>query len=235
MQAMADIAEMVERETTWFLTRLGRPLDMEQDTAYFRDGIDRLRADIENVVTPGQAEEIESRVAAGMKEGLPKALAREIALIPTLASACDIIRIALERDADLMLTARTYFELGEYFQLDWLRGQAMALAVGDRWSQEALDGLIEQLHTSQAGLTVRILRDMEKMLKGKGATVPAKGKKGGKAKASQAVSVVREWIETYEAQATHLEPFFAEIRRTGAVDLPLLIIAEQRLRHLYGG
>ena len=31
------------------------------------------------------------------------------------------------------------------------------------------------------------------------------------------------------------DPLFAELRRAGSIDLPMLVIAEQRLRALYGG
>jgi glutamate dehydrogenase len=217
LRAMRVIAQMAERETMWFLTRLGRRLDISQDAKSFQKGIAELYGVLDDVVTPDLAAIIGQRTEIGVKENLPPDLAKRIGSISALGAACDITRISLEEKTPISLAARVYFELGDHFHLHWLRQQARALPSKDRWTTEAIDGLIEMFYSSQAGLTARILRDMKKPL-GKGKNSPA--------------GIVESWIKTHGHQASQFAPFFADIRRVGAADMPILMLAEQRLRQI---
>lgn len=218
LKALKDTARMVERGVTWFLTRMGRALDINKDIAAFEKGIDALKKNFEKTLTPMLKESIDSNIARLVNDGLPQALAHDIAIMPLLASACDIIRISLGQKTDMAVTARTYFEIGEHFHLDWMRNQARYITADDRWSAEALDGLTDQLYSAQAGLTVRILKDSEK----------SEGK-------SMKVSPLGGWLERNQPMLAQIDPLLTEMRRTASLDLPMLIIAEQRLRHLFGG
>ncbi len=218
LKAMAQMAGMMTRETLWFLTRLGRAPDMKKDTAAFGAGIRTLYKHFDQLAPASLALAVEQRTAAGINDGLPEALARQIALIPTMAAAFDIIRTSTDTRADLPLTGRIYFALGEYFHIDWLRRQARFMQAEDRWAAEAIDGMIDELHQCQAGLTAHILQSRGKT-----------EKTGGKA------DIVDEWVSAHAPQARQLEPLFEEMRRAGSIDLPMLLIAGQRLRALYGG
>ena len=215
LKAMKEIASLSEHAISWFLTRLGRDLNIGKDIAAYGENIAILRKNLDKVMTPALKEMVEQRQAAGHRDGLPEDLANQIALMPVLSSACDIIRIATEQKTDLLQTARAYFEIGDEFHMNWLRQQARYLPTDDHWQTEATSGLIDQLYSCQAFLTVRILKDIgDKKAKGQ--------------------STAQTWIKNHEEQIVRLEKLFAELRRSGTIDLPMLIIAEQRLRALAG-
>ncbi|MFN3700542.1 MAG: NAD-glutamate dehydrogenase [Alphaproteobacteria bacterium] len=216
VKAMRELANLSEHAITWFLTRLGRNLDIAKDTADFKKGIETLRKNLDKVAPEQLQSTIQDRMRANKGNGLTDALAYQIALVPTLKSVCDIIRIALENKADLLDAARTYFELGERFHMDWLRQQARYLTSEDHWHMEATSGLVDQLYSCQAGMTIRVLRD-----------TGCKGKKGK--------SLTECWLDDHDHLAQQFDPLFAELRRAGNLDLAMLVIAEQRLRGLYGG
>lgn len=215
LKAMREISKMAERETLWFLTRLGRAPDIGQDIAGFKSGVEAFGKALDGILTPDQVQSVKEREQLAKADGLPAALAHRLATLPALGAACDIIRISLERKAPVALAASTYFALGEHFHIDWLRRQAEFMTAGDRWTAEAVANLIENLYACQAGLTVRVLTDM-KTHKGKGDMMTA-------------------WLDGHGREAAQLDPFFAAIRRAGTLDMPMLVIAEQRLRGLYGG
>lgn len=223
LKAFQNIAQMTDRAVTWFLTRTGCNLNINKEIAAYETGIDEVRRNLDKVATKTLSKNIENLAALNINNGMPKDLAHHIALMPMLSSACDIIRISEKRKVDTAITAQVYFELGEHFHLDWMRQKAHYLPTGDRWSTEALEGLIDQLYSCQAGLASRILKDT---IKAAGTT---KFKLNGKER------ILKKWIETHGQQARLLEPLFDELRSSAAVDLPMLIIAEQRLRGLYGG
>lgn len=216
LKAMHEISNLSEHAITWFLTRLGRDADIGSDVREYGRNIELLRKNLVDVVNDELRSSIKLFTSSLVNDGLPEGLAGHIALMPVLASACDIIKVSLEQETDLLDTAKTYFELGDRFHLDWLRQKARFLKSHDQWQSEATSGLVDQLYSSQAGMTIRVLRDTS-----------CQGKKGK--------SIFKCWMDEHEATARQLDPLFAELRRAGSIDLAMLVIAEQRLRHLYGG
>lgn len=222
LKAYREIAFMTERTILWLLSRSGQKLDINKDIAALQDGVKILREHYESFVTTGLLALIQQTQNANINDGLPQALARDIAIMPLLASASDIIRIASSYKADVLLIAKIYFQVGEQFHLDWMRTHAEYLPANDHWAAEARDSLIENLYNAQAGLTVRVLQDVD-------AGDTSKKSKGSKDKPA----IVSGWMQTHGQKAVALEPLFAEMRKAGNVDLPMLIIAEQKLRNLY--
>lgn len=216
LRAMRDIVQLTEHMATWFLMRLGHDLDIGREIQDFGKGVAFLRDNLDKLATPGLKEIIELRVRGAENDGLPKALARKLAAMPMLFSACDIIRIALEQKADLLAAAQAYFQIGERFHMDWLRQQARFVSADDHWTQEATRGLVDQLFGTQATLAARILRDTD-------------------GKAEKGSTLAETWMESHAPLLKKLDPLFDELRHVGTVDLPMLIIADQRLRSLAGG
>ena len=215
LRGMRAIAQMAERETLWFLTRLGRRIDISKDVKAYRQGITSLRAVIDQVVTPDIAKVLSERIAVGVAENLPEDLARRIAASAPLAAACDITRISLAEDADIAATAKVYFALGAHFHLHWLRQRARGLALDGRFASEAVSSLIETFYNTQAALTAQILQKMKKQLRG-----------------NDAAALVAAWIAAQGPAAAALEQFFAELHRSETIDMSALVLAEQRLRQI---
>lgn len=216
LKAMREVANLSSHAITWFLTRLGRDLDIGRDTKDFKNGVESLRKNLGKITNDSLSQGVQERQRMNENNGLPKELAHQIALMPVLASACDIIRIALEQKSNLLDTAQTYFLLGERFHMDWLRQQARYLTSDDHWHAEATNGLVDQLYSCQAGMTMRVLRDT-----------------GAKKKKDK--TLLDMWMDSHPNMTKQFDPLFAELRRSGSIDLPMLVIAEQRLRGLYGG
>ncbi len=212
LKAMREIVHLSEYGITWFLTRLGRGLDINKDAKEFGAGVKVLSKELDKLVPESLQTTIAQRQNVAVSDGLPVELARQIALMPVLSSACDIIRIATEQKVDLKVAAQTYFYVGERFHLDWLRQKARFLPQGDYWQSEAANGLMGQLYGCQAGLTVRVLRDVGKKVKDG--------------------SVFDAWLDKNEHYVTQLDPLFANLHRAGTIDLTMLTVVEQRLRNL---
>jgi len=217
IRAFQKLRDLAARETHWFLTRLGRAVEMEGDAESFGEGVKTLRAGIEKITGTDLAKELARSVEGYKNEGFSVKLAKDIAYLPVLGAACDIIRSSLDCNADITLTAKTYLEVGDKFHINWLSKQAHYLNADDRWAEEALSGLVEQLYMSQANITTHILQTM------KGLSRSLKGKQ----------SLVEKWLEKNEARLKILDPVIDDMRKAGAIDIPKLIIAEQRLRHVY--
>ncbi|MCM2343647.1 MAG: NAD-glutamate dehydrogenase [Alphaproteobacteria bacterium] len=211
LAALREISRTAERETLWFLTRLGRKPDIKRDSA-FGIGIAEYSDRIEDVMTPSRRQLVDARTAELIADGLPKNMARRIATIPMLGAACDVIRISSESKTDIVPTATTYFEVGEYFRISPMRAVARALRSDDRWAAEVIGNVVDRLYDVQTAITIRVLKDLK-----------GKGHKG---------SLLQRWREIRHNEIGAIEQILADIGKTPVPDISMLIVAEQRLRGL---
>ncbi|MCC7304705.1 MAG: NAD-glutamate dehydrogenase [Alphaproteobacteria bacterium] len=217
LRAMREAARLAEHATIWFLMRLERDLEKPGALDLFTKGIRELEKNIENLLPEETRVKITQRAAAGAADGLPQPIARFIALVPVLESALDIIRISKDRKINLQDTARVYFALGERLHFDWLRQQARYLSAENYMQTEASSGLIDSLYSCQAGITLQIMDET------------------GKGNTNKKSDITENWFRKHNERLASLERLFTELHAAGAADLPMLVIAEQRLRGLYGG
>ncbi|MFP4386008.1 MAG: NAD-glutamate dehydrogenase [Alphaproteobacteria bacterium] len=218
LQILKDISSLAERGISWFLTRLGRDMDIDADVEEFRVGVKSLIENIDSLVTKDLKLLIEKRKKDMIDKGLCEDVARYVAVIPALSCACDIIRMAKEHDVAFDKTARVYYEVGERFHVYWMRQKVRVLPRENRWLSEAADGLLEQLYASQAGITRRVLRDLD-----------------DKSVALDGDALVEQWIEGHRGRFEQVDLLYRDIEHAGSLDLTMLTVAEQRLRGLYGG
>jgi len=214
MRAMLDIAKLSEHAIRWFLKRNLETLDIGLNIKQYKSCIETLSDKLDSLLTDELKQAVRTRTDNGKQNGLPPKLAKQIAHMPVLASACDIIRISVEQKTDLLITAKTYFALGERFNMDWLRTKARYLQSDDRWQTEAISGLVDQLYITQANMSVRILKEVAK-------------------KGSKDDTPLPKWLEQHKHLVGQIDPFFADLKHHSSLELPMLVIAEQRLSQLY--
>lgn len=217
-KALGEIVRLGRIVITWLLTHKPEILQPSKEREAFCNGLSQLQKDIPSILTEDLADAAVRRARAWQADGFPEDLARHLSLLPVLPPACDIVRIAVDQRRDLKFAGQIYFSLGSRFHFDWLRQQARFIHTEDRWKNEALEGVITELYASQAGLAARILHDSADLPKTK--AVPAR-------------KIVDTWMSTHASLTAQIDPVLEDIRRAATLDLPMLVIAEQRLRNLY--
>ena len=93
-----------------------------------------------------------------LNEGIPKALAHELASIRGLFSALDIIEIAEEHHLNVTRVADAYFFIGEYLELTWLRSQVIIHTTESYWEALSREILRDDLDLQQRQLTSGVIR-----------------------------------------------------------------------------
>lgn len=209
LQAMLDTRETTIRSITWFLTRLGRAPDLAKDIPAFHREVEKLRENVQYILSPNLKAFIEDRYQTAREGGLPETVARSVSILPVFDSAFDIIRTAIDQKADIVATAKSYFETGEFFNIDWLRRQGEDIPAHDRWSQESRDVLIDSLYRAQTDIAVRILKESKKKNWS-----------------------VHDWAKLHHDESTHITNLLETLRQSGSLDLSKLMIASQRLQQL---
>ncbi|MEJ2120039.1 MAG: NAD-glutamate dehydrogenase [Alphaproteobacteria bacterium] len=213
IEMLSEARQLIERTTFWFLRGLRQPIDVRGVAESFRPGIAALWKNLDKVLTGGEQAKVDARAKALAKKGVPAKLAERVAAFDTMASACDIVRLAGGRERDMKATAALYFTLGKTFGLDWLREQAERLGAGDYWNDLAVTSLVEDLYGHQFQLC-------QSVLEAAGDTPSA------------AEAVAEAWADARRPMVDRLNWLLGELRGQESVDLAMLAVANRQIRAL---
>lgn len=208
MEMILDTGQLVERATLWFLRHSdGAAMDITATVRRFEPGVAALAEELPAILPKEHRRSFEDRAKELQRTGAPVELGHRIASLPLLASACDIVRIAGERE--VREVARVYFLIGARLGIDWLRDAARRLRAKSRWQKEALEAIVEDLYAHQSVLTTRILEA------GAGQAKP-----------------VEKWIEGHRHAVNRLRALLEDLRAAASVDIAMLTVADHQLRGL---
>jgi len=213
---LLEITELVERCTLWFLRNGRQPLDITASIAQFRPGIATLDDCLDNLITEDDCALLLERAGELEKRGVPYDLAARIARFDTLASACDIVRLAAGDGLDVEGVGRLYFAIGDRFGMDWLRSAAEDMATDDHWDQLAVTAIVDDVYSHQFELTRKVIETA-----------------GGAPSAAGAV--IEAWAEVRRPMIERTEQLFDDLKSAGSVDLAMLAVANRQLRALVSG
>ena len=213
---LLDIGQLVERCTRWFLRNSGGPLDIAASIDNFTPGIAKLSKRLKDVLSAGRHDRLTKKTRRYTAKGAPKALAQRIASLDPLAAALDIINAAQRNDLAVEAAGKIYFQVGERLGLDWLRTSARGLSANTHWQRQAVTAIIDDLYVQQRALTSSVIE--------------ANGDGDGAVD-----GVVNGWIDANRAAVGRNEQLLADLRKSGAVDIAMLTVANRQIRVLAAG
>ena len=232
-----DIQRLVERQTVWFLRNGRRPLDIASHVEEFADGVAQLTACLHAVLADTERGNLESAAKRLTDRGVPKDLARSIASLDALASACDIVRLSAASKQDVEPVARVYFQIGSRFALDWLRDRAGTLEADTYWQKMAVSTLVDDFFGHQSVLAQDVLAHAAQNGGAKTAGKAA-GKGNGKGRAPKAGAktapdtAIDAWGKTRGDDLDRTTRLLDDIRSNDHVDLAMLAVANGQMRAL---
>jgi glutamate dehydrogenase len=211
---MIGIGQLVERCTLWFLHHGARPLDISANCAQFGPCVAKITDCLEDILAPGEKEKLSRRANDLVEQKAPEELARRVGSLDVLASALDIVRIALTAGLPVEPVGRIYFAIGSRFWLDWLRAAAAELSPDSEWQRQAIASLVDDLYGHQRELTTRILD------------------------AGGGVDIAEEMIDTWAAARKHAvdrsERVLNDLQSAPSLDLAMLTVANREIRAVIG-
>ncbi len=211
LQMLTEISELVRSAINWLLMSPDG-IDISRDIPLYREGISCLTDNIGELVTKDLHDRIAKRRKRAVEEGITEALAEKISVVPVLNSGLEIVRLASENSTGFQRLAAIYFEVGSRFGFEWLREQARRMRHDSRWTIDALGGIVDKFYGCQSGLSVKIVNE---------STLQESGKEA-----------LASWLQKNEIKVAQYDTLLEDMRGSGSIDLPMLIVAEQRLRLL---
>ncbi len=209
VEMFAEINRFLERVLPWLLNNLSSPLDIDDVIARYGELVETFLAHTGTMVSAEIRQEMQERTAPLVTRGVPAALASRIASLDVLASAPDVVNVALSSMLPVKTVGEIYFLLGERLELDWLRGAARAGTDAGHWDRLAMKALIASLYDAQRRGTLAVIAGM---------------KKGEKADAA-----LERWWSAQEKGIQRYERLIRDLKSSDTRNLATLVVALQSI------
>ena len=207
-----EIRKLVERTSSWFLRNHPHPLKAEKLVQEYRAGIKELITCLDQVMSDASRQARDSKYALLTGIGVPEALAKKVANLEALASACDIVSVAKGGKLPIKTIGQIYYELGNRFRLGWLRHAATELLSHSHWDNLAIQTITETLFDQQMKLTANVTN--------------------GACKDDVCTNALDTWYEHNEKSITRYDAFIGDLKKQEPITSAMLTVAIQRTEAL---
>ena len=211
IDALLVVWQCLRGLTRWLLNHSGESLDIAGAVTKYHPGMQELRKQLIDVITPAERARYEKERQRWSEAGFPDSVGNDLAGLPTPGSGLDIILVAAEHKLKIGDAAKVYFELGEALNLNWLMQKVEDLSVESRWHAIARGSLRDELYAQHRALTAQILES------------------GGKGKGAERVGA---WLSRDDSALKFTQAMFADMRTQVVTDYPIVSVAVRRLAQL---
>ncbi len=212
-QMHSETGRLIERVATWFIMNCAHPLEITENIEAYGPGVREMMASLDDMITDSDREYLQHRAKGFAEAGTPESLARQVANLRLLVSACDIVNATRAVEASVQTAGQVYFTIGSRLNIDWLRRQAAGLNAESHWENQAVSAIIDDLYSHQFQLTVKMLQHAG----------------GG---VDDAEGLIGQWCKRRGAGCVATTQVIHEIHSTGGADLAMLAVANRHLRAL---
>jgi len=208
-----EINAFVGRITSWFLRNYPQPIDISSAMASFAPGIREFASLSDKIVSENARKVVERKYHAFLEAGVPQALAKRVADLAVLSSACDVVRVSLNIKLPIKAVGQIYFEIGQRLRLGWLRDVASRAGADSYWDRVATASLVNDLFDQQRRLTLQVI--------------------GGMTKKDDAEKAIEKWLDKNASPVERFNQFVNDLAGIENVDFAMLIIAMRNLDHIF--
>jgi len=210
LDALSLIWNQLRGMSRWLLNLPGERLDIARSVARYQPGYEALRDGLLSVLSDADRVQYAEDRARWMDLRFPQAQAEQLAGLPFLVSALDIIDVALTRNFDVKDVAQVYFGLGQQLHLKWLLEKIDELAVEGRWHAHARGVLRDELQTQQSALVAQVLAQ--------GSGTPSER--------------VTQWLGRDDSGLRFTQLMIGDMRNQRSMDYPTVSVAVRRIAQL---
>jgi glutamate dehydrogenase len=205
---------LVERASRWLVTNRRPPLDSQGTVDHFRGPVQALMAQLPELMTGREREDLEARRDALVQKSVPEELATRVAVLDPAYSLLGVVDNALRAGLDPADVTRVHFALAERLGLPMLVRRIFALPRQDRWQTMARAALRDDLYGVHTQLTAQVLE----------MTAPDE----------PAAARIASWEETEQVAVGRATATLEEICRDESADLARMSVGLRVVRTLLG-
>ncbi len=154
---MLHIYYLIRRATRWFLRNRKPNIDIQKTIDDFASPITEIIKHLPQLLDGPDKEAFDMAINYLIEQGVPEKLAKSVAACNTLFTSLDIIEAAHKYELDLLDVAKTYYQIGNRLELNWLRELMNSYVVENQWDELARAGFRDDLDRVQRTLSARLL------------------------------------------------------------------------------
>jgi glutamate dehydrogenase len=211
---LIEARKLGERSTRWLVRTGPQPIDIEATVRRYAPGVALLHEAVPDVLEGADREAFDAQEAKLLEAGVSRALSRQVAAMPSMPDAFDIVAIASSTGREARDAMTTYFRLSDRLELGWLRDRILELPRANRWQALARSALRDDLVGLRRHLTSHVLT--------------AAGAQGSSDDA------IDRWEAAHQAAVERWLAVLAEIRVSRSYDTTTLPVALREVRRLLG-
>ena len=211
---LIECGRLNERIAVWLLRHKSGPMDIAQTVEAYRQGARALVAGLSDILRDTDKKQLHADEANLRDQGVPAALAKQVASLKLLVASCDIVRTAQQVGLPVIEAAKTYFAVGDHLGFDWLRRAASRLPSDSGWDKLAVTAIVDDLFGHQFDVVASILANPD-----------AKHKNGSD-------DLIKAWIDQRATQVARSDQLLAELQVVANPDLAMLAVANRQLKNL---
>jgi glutamate dehydrogenase len=215
IEMLIEGRRLVERATRWLVRANPYQVSIAQTIRRFESGAKLLAASLPDALEGADREAFDAAAARLEEAGVPTALARRTAGMPSMLALFDIVEVAASTDHDPEDVLRVYFRLGSRLELNWLRDRIIELPRANRWQALARAALRDDLFNLYRELTRKVLDT------------------GGPHDGSEAA--IDSWSERNAGALERSLGMVADVRASRIYDMTTLPVALREIRGLLRG
>ena len=156
------VRHLLNLSTRWFLRSYHLKSDITKTIGHFSGPIKKLERMVPELVSGSTRTYLDSLEKQFVEAGIPKATASRIATYRALYILLNVIVVATQYKFNLIITAKTYFNVGTKINLVWFREHIANDVREGYWNNLARLTLRDELDFLQKQLTIAVLQSHKK-------------------------------------------------------------------------
>jgi glutamate dehydrogenase len=202
------------RGTVWLLQHRESLRDLAATLARFSAGVAEVGNGLQRWLAPHERAALDAEIAKLVAQGVPDALAQQVARLEPQFSALDIVEVSGATNSAIDTVAGVYFGVGGKLDLGWLSHEIATLRADTHWQGLARVALRDDLSALARGLATSVLRGAD-----------------GQRDASPA-ALIAAWEGQRAFQLTRCRQLLADLKPAATLDLAMLSVLLRELRAL---
>jgi glutamate dehydrogenase len=196
------LQRFVSETIRFTLDHLTRPLPIGETYERFAPPLSLLRSQWQSLAAEETVARLTAQATVWMEQGVPQALAQDIAALSGLSEALLIVAVAEQVEQPVEPVARLYFALQHLLAFDRLRERIRLMPTETEWQRQALIATLTQVAHTERQLLIALVRDY-----------------------GTHAAALSEWQSAHTAAITRYQQFLVELFASDALDASMLLVA----------
>jgi glutamate dehydrogenase len=216
-----EVGRLTERVIMWILKNEKNLDDMHVIIKKYKDGVHHVIDHLDDFLSKKRKDRFTRHTKALVKANVPDDFAKKIAYLDAMGAVCEIVQISHNSNHLVPVVASLYYICGESFDFRWLRLAARDIHIHSNWEKRSIISIVEEITSQHFLLVKKILHDAA----GFGIDLSLN---------SDPKIIIKAWEQHYPSHLEQYRTLIDEIKKSPAVEIPMLVVASRQLRSLLG-